>query len=53
MKLTKKKNNHYLLVKLNARDRKYLQGFKKHESPKHVQSINKAIEFKGNEKVKK
>jgi len=28
MKLTKTKNNHYLLVELNARDEKYLDGFR-------------------------
>lgn len=53
MKLTKRKNRHCLLVKLDVRDRKYLQRFKKHEHPKYVQSINKAIDFKGNEGVKK
>jgi|GEM_PF-6086008 len=32
MQLTKKRNGSYLLVKLNARDWKYLKGFKKYES---------------------
>jgi hypothetical protein len=41
MKLTKRKNAHYLLIKLNARDRKYLQGFKKHETAKQIKDADK------------
>lgn len=41
MKLTKKKDDHYLLVKLNARDRIYLEGFKKHETAKQVKDADK------------
>jgi hypothetical protein len=41
MKLTKRKGGHYLLVKLDARDRKYLNGFRKHESPKNVRNTDK------------
>jgi hypothetical protein len=35
------RNSHYLLVKLNARDRKYLEGFRKHESKKVVRNTDK------------
>jgi len=41
MELTIRKNNHYLLVKLNARDRNYLDGFRKHESKKVVRNTDK------------
>jgi hypothetical protein len=41
MKLTKRKNSHCLFVKLNARDGKYLNGFKKHESKKVVRNTDK------------
>lgn len=41
MKIAKRKNDHYLLVKLNARDRKYLDGFRKHESKKVVKNTDK------------
>jgi len=43
MNLTKKKNNHYLLVKLNAGDWKYLKGFRKYEPPKHVKNMEKYL----------
>lgn len=33
IKLTKRKNGHYLPVKSNAGDRNYLDGFRKHEPP--------------------
>ena len=46
MKLTKRKNSHYLLVKLNARDRKYLDGFRKHESAKVVKNTDKLLALK-------
>ena len=40
MKLTKRKNSHYLLVKLSARDWKYMDGFRKHESSKVVKNTD-------------
>lgn len=37
MKLAKRKDGNYLLVKLNARDRKYLEAFRrKYDPPKRV-----------------
>lgn len=41
MKLTKKKDRPYFLVKLNVRDRKYLEGFRKHETTKQVKDADK------------
>ena len=41
MKLKKIGKNHYLLVKLNARDRRYMAGFIKFERKKTVRNTNK------------
>ena len=43
MKLTKRKDGHYLLVKLNARDRKYLESFRKYEPPKHARNMEQKV----------
>jgi len=43
MTLTKKKNNHYLLIKLNVQDWRYLKGFRKYEPQKHVKNMEKYL----------
>jgi hypothetical protein len=41
MKLMKRKDGNYLLVKLKARDKRYLEGFRKHETAKQIKDADK------------
>lgn len=46
MKLTKRKEGNYFLVKLNARDGKYLEDFRKYEHPKTVKNTDRLFSDK-------
>ncbi len=43
MKIIKKKDDHYLHVKINAKDRKYLEGYRKYSSAKAVKDTDKFL----------
>ena len=43
MKLRKVSNGHYLMIKLNARDRKYVQGFNKYEDTRTIRNTDKFL----------
>jgi len=46
MELTKRNNNHYLLIKIDPRDAKYLKDFIKNEHPKTVKNTDKLFSDK-------
>lgn len=43
MKLRKVGKGHYLMIKLNARDRKYVQGFNKYEDTRTIRNTDKFL----------
>ena len=43
MKLRKVSKGHYLMIKLNARDRKYVQGFNKYEDTRTIRNTDKFL----------
>lgn len=43
MKLRKVGKRHYLMIRLNARDRKYVQGFNKYEDTRTIRNTDKFL----------